>query len=192
MKHLPIVAFLLLCQVCFGQQVEIATSIAPEDLGAYKWILSGTAEENNVVIFRVTTVRDWPDGKVTTEHYDTVRYSPGNKQTGSAFFIDPLYFDSTRSTEPKWHFRALGSTGWIEGEYAGHSYNGDKAEINFKSEKWGKTKKIFETYIKSYDEASLLYGDLPPISPNSGWEWAGSPKKQSAQDAALNADKPRE
>jgi hypothetical protein len=59
MKYKHIVAFILLCQTCFGQRVEKANSIAPEDLGAYKWLLSATAQENQVVIFRVTTVRDW-------------------------------------------------------------------------------------------------------------------------------------
>lgn len=178
MKYTRTVAFLLLCQICFGQQVEKASSVAPEDLGAYKWILSGTAQEKQVVIFRVTTVRDW-NNKETTEVYDDVRYSPGKKETGSAFFIDPGYFDSTKIEEPKWNFRAFGSSGWIDGKFAGCSSSDEKAEINFESKKWGKTKKIFEVFIKTYEEASMLYDNLPKISPNIGWQWAGSPKTQS-------------
>ena len=183
MKNLLINAFLLLSPVCFAQQVEIATSISPEDIGAYKWILSGTAQENSVVVFRITTVREWPDGKVTTEIYDSVHYSPGKKQTASAFFIDPNYFDN-KGEEPTWHLRALGGTGSLTGKYAGHSYGDNKGEINFESEKWGKTKKVFETFIKSYDDAVSLYDGLPPMSTDGGWAWAGSPKTQSEQGVA--------
>ena len=183
MNYLLISACLLLSPICLAQQVEMATAISPEDLGAYKWNFSGTANEKSVVIFRVTTVREWPNGKVTTQIHDLVHYSPGKKQTASAFFIDPHYFEP-KEKEPKWRFSVLGGSGWIEGRYAGHSYGNNKGEINFKSEKWGKTKKVFETFIKSYDNAALLYNDLPPIPPNGGWSWAGSPKEQSKQDSA--------
>jgi hypothetical protein len=179
-------------KLCFAQKVEVAQSLSPEDLGAYKWILSGTAQESEVVVFRVTTIRTWPNGKITTQIYDTVCYSPGKQKTGTAFFIDPKYFNTSANEEPTWFFRALGGTGWITGEYAGSRYSDDKAEIAFESEKWGRTQKIFETFIKSYADAILLYEDLPSISPNSGWTWSGSPKKQTEQDAALNPDKPRE
>jgi hypothetical protein len=184
MKNILIHSFLLLSPVCFAQQVEIATTISPEDLGAYKWIFSGTAPENSVVIFRVTTIREWPDGKIiSTDIYDSVHYDPGKKQIGTAFFIDPHRFDP-KGEEPKWYFHALGGTGWIEGQYAGHTYGNTKNEINFKSEKFGNTKKVFETFIKSYDEAALLYDGFPTISKGSGWGWAGSPKKQSEQGGA--------
>jgi len=183
MKYNHIIASILLCQISFGQQVEQASSIAPEDLGAYKWILSGTAQENHVVIFRVTTKRDW-NNKFTTEIADTVCYSPGKKETRTAFFIDPAYFSSTGIEEPMWNFRALGSTGTIEGKFTGCSSSQDKAEINFESVKRGKTKKIFEVFIKTYEEASILYAGLPQISPSAGWHWGGSPKKQSEQGGA--------
>jgi hypothetical protein len=182
MKYKHIVAFILLCQTCFGQRVEKASSIAPEDLGAYKWLLSATAQENQVVIFRVTTVRDW-NNEVTTEIHDDVSYSPGKKKTGSAFFINPRYFD-TSVDEPKWNFQTLGGSGWIEGKFAECSSSDDKAEITFESKQWGKTKKIFQVFIKSYDEASKLYDGLPKISPNVGWGWSGSPKTQSEQGGA--------
>jgi len=189
MKRYLIITFLTFCHACFGQKVEVATSIAPEDLGAYKWILSGSARVDEVVIFRVTRIRGWPNGKVTKDIYDTVCYSPGEKETGTAFFFDPEYFNTSRNEEPKWHWKALGGTGWIEGKYAGHSSSGgDKAEINFESKSWGKTKIVFETLIKPYDEASRLYEELPQISPDGGWRWAGSPKKQTEQDAAPKAD----
>ena len=178
MKYTFFLASLVLSQLCFGQKVELSSTLAPEDLGAHKWIFSGTAQENQVVIFRVTTIREWPDGKVTTDIYDDVNYAPGEKQTGSAFFINPDYFKPT-DEDPKWHWRALGGTGWIEGKYNGHTYGDQKGEINFKSERWGKTKKIFETFIKSYKEAALLYEGLPAIPDNGGWGWAGSPKDNS-------------
>ncbi|MGJ8649913.1 MAG: hypothetical protein ACSHX4_06110 [Opitutaceae bacterium] len=180
MKHLPLIACLLLAPVCFGQKVELATSIAPEDLGAYKWTLSGTAEENNVVIFRLTTIREWPNGKVTTNIHDTVEYTPGKKQTVTAFFYDPHYFEN-RDKEPTWHFRAIGETGSIEGKYAGHSYGDGKNEIHFNSVRWGKTTKAFETFIMSHEAATLLHPDLPPIPENGGWAWAGDLKEQSEQ-----------
>jgi hypothetical protein len=181
MKNILIHSFLLLSPVCFAQQVEIATTISPEDLGAYKWIFSGTAPENSVVIFRVTTIREWPDGKViSTDIYDSVYYDPGKKQIGTAFFIDPHRFDP-KGDEPKWYFHAVRGTGWIEGQYAGHSYGNNKGEINFKSGKFGNTKMVLETFIKSYDEAKLMYNGFPTISKGSGWGWAGSPKKQSEQ-----------
>lgn len=183
MKYLLIITLLISGNVCFGQQVELATSIAPEDLGAYKWRLSGTAQENEVVIFRVTTVRDW-NGKVTTEINDTVCYAPGKKETGTAFFIDPDYFNTTRLGEPKWVWSVFGGSGWIEGKYAGHSYSEKKATISFKSKKWGKTQKILEVFVKPYEDAKLLYVKLPPISLSRSWSWAGSPKKQSKQVAA--------
>ena len=182
MKNLTIIGFLLLSPVCFAQQVEIATTISPEDLGAFKWIFSGTAQENSVVIFRVTTIREWPNGKViSTDIYDSVHYDPGKKQIGTAFFIDPNRFEP-KGEEPKWCWNALGGTGWIEGKYAGHSYGNNKGEIKFKSEKFGNTKKVFETFIKSYDEAARLYDGFPAITKGGGWGWAGSPKTQSEQD----------
>jgi len=181
MKKLLIGACLLHAPVCFAQQVEIAASLSPEDLGAYKWVFTGTAPKDSVIVFRVTTVREWSGGKVETRIYDTVHYSPGKEQSASVFFIDPHYFDRN-DEEPVWHFRALGGTGSIPGRYVSSSYGGNKGEINFVSEKWGKTKKIFEAFVKSYDDAVLLYGDLPSIVPNIGWSWAGSPKTQSEQD----------
>ena len=189
MKHLLISSFLLLCPICFAQQVEISTAISPDDLGAYKWILSGTAGEKSVVVFRVTTVREWPEGKVTTKIYDSVHYSPGKKQTESAFFIDPHYFDN-KEEDPTWHFRVFGGVGGIEGRYAGHSSGGDKAEIRFESERLGKTKKVLETFITSYDDAVKSYGDLPPISPDRGWIWAGSPTTSSEAGAEQPATAP--
>ena len=174
MKYKYIVVFILLCQSGIGQQVEKAKSIAPEDLGAYKWKLSGTAGDNQVVIFRMSTVKDW-DNKVFTKIQDTVYYSPGKKTTESAFFIDPKYFEQNVS-EPEWSFKALGSSGNIKGKFAGCSSSDDRTEINFESKKWGKTKKVFQVFIKSYEEASVLYDGLPKIIPNVGWQWSGSPK----------------
>lgn len=178
MKYKHIIALMFFCQTCFGQQVEKASSIAPEDIGAYKWILSGTAQENQVVIFRMATVREW-NNKETTEIYDTVCYSPGKKETGTAFFMDSAYFDGVGIDEPKWNFTVLGSTGSIHGKFAGASHSDDKAEITFESKKWGKTTKTFEVLIKSYTEALELYEDLPKLSSNSGWKWSGEPKKKS-------------
>ncbi len=183
MKKILICSFLLISPVCFAQEVEIATTLSPEDIGAYKWIFSGTAPENSVVIFRVTTVRERPDGTViSTDIYDTVRYEPGKKQIGQAFFFNPHNFEQTEE-EPKWYWRTMGGTGWIEGRYAGHSHGG-KNEISFQSEKFGKTKKVFETFIKPYDEAVLLYDGFPTISAGISWGWAGFPKKQSEQGGA--------
>jgi hypothetical protein len=180
-----IIAFLLLSPICFSQQVEIATTLSPEDLGAYKWILSGTAPENSVVIFRETTIREWPDGEViSTNIIDSVYYDPGKKRIGTAFFIDPHRFEP-KGEEPKWYFQSLGGSGWIEGQYAGHSHGG-RNEISFQSEKLGKvkTKMVFETFIKPYDEAALLYDGFPTISAGISWGWRGFPKKQSEQGGA--------
>ena len=174
MKITHVVAFILLGQPCSGQKVEKAGSVAPEDLGAYKWILSGTAQEDKVVIFRVSTMKDWND-KVITDIRDSVNYAPGKKQTGSAFFIDPKYFEP-KVDEPQWYYQALGSSGWIEGNFEECSFNDDRAEISFKSRKRGKTTKIFEVFIKSYEEASLIYEGLPKMTPGVGWSWSGSPK----------------
>lgn len=183
MKYKHIVASILLCQACCGQQIEKASSIAPEDLGAHKWILSGTALENQVVIFRQSTVKDW-DNRVMTDIKDTVCYSHGGKETFSVFFIDPKYFDTTRVDEPKWYLQALGSTDWIEGRFERFITSDKMLEITFASKKLGKTTKKYQVFIKSYEEASMLYDGLPKINPDIGWRWSGSPKAQSEQGGA--------
>ena len=118
--------------------------------------MSTVTEQNNEVITNVT---------------DTVCYSPGKKETESAFFIDPKYFDATRGDEdePEWKFRILKSSGWIVGRFAECSYSDNKAEISFESKQSEKTKKIIEVFVKSYEEASMLYHrGLPEISPDVG------------------------
>ena len=78
---------------------------------------------------------------------------------------------------PKWFWNALGGTGSIEGKFVRQKTSTRKiAEIEFQSEQWGKTVKTFETFIKPYEEAMLLYSSLPEIPTNGGWKWYGSPK----------------
>jgi hypothetical protein len=103
MKTVLALAFTVLCQSASAQQVKMAESLAPEDLGAFKWIFAETANENEVVVFRMTTVRE-RGGKLTTEHWDTVCYSPGKLQEHSAFFFDPTYFAFEEPPEPRWFF----------------------------------------------------------------------------------------
>ena len=96
--------------------------------------------------FRATTIREW-DGKLTIKIDGTVRYSPGKKEESAAFFIDPEYF-SDRTDYPKWHFKTSGSSGSIEGRYAGHSFSGKREEVNFESKKIAETRKVFDVIIR--------------------------------------------
>ena len=168
MKH--IIALIFLCQTCFGQQVEESSSITPGDLGAYKWTLSGTAQENQVVIFRVTTI-DSRNDELITRMSDSVHYSPGKKVTETAFFIDPRYFDPKRIDEPEWKYDVVGASGWIKGTHKSSLWGHDKGEISFVSKEWGETKIIFQVFIKSLEEASKLHRRLLKVTPNGGWSY---------------------
>ena len=180
MKHYLISLLLILCSSSFGQRVELATSISPADLGAHKWVLSGTPSENEVVIFRFTRVRVQHD-TTFSDVYDRVYYSPDEQQTATAFFFDPNFFDAKRTTEPTWSFQAFGSTGWITGKYTGECSRTNHAEIKFESKNGTKTTMTFETLIKPYNEAALWYDKLPDIKDNSDWCWAGFPVKETSK-----------
>ena len=109
--------------VAHSQTIQKADSISPKDFGAHKWILSGTASENEVLIFRVTTSRDRKDNPIT-EVYDSVHYLPDKEIQMSAFFYDPNYFDMTRTEEPEWFFKALEELRGSRGN--GHVQNQEK------------------------------------------------------------------
>jgi len=174
MKHLIILSSLFLLHTAITAQEIVANApIEPNDLGAHKWVLTATADEKSVVVFRCTTIRDWGNKK-TTRVYDSICYDPKKEQRDKAFFIDPKYFSPSDNEEPTWHWCVFGGSGSIQGQWDGSSSSSDKATVTFVSEKWGKTTKIMEVFVKPYTEMKAEYPNLPDIRPNNSWSFGGS------------------
>lgn len=173
MRIFATLAAILLTISLYGQTVREAEFLTPEDLGAYKWVLSGTAAEGEVVIFRMVTTRVYPNGEKNVQTYDSVTCMPGKEQQASALFINPNYWH-TDAPQNIWRWRALGSSGTINGKYQGDGFDGKSAHINFEGENGTKYTYRFSSYVMSYEGAKKLHPDLPDYpSPGAGWGWAG-------------------
>lgn len=167
---------LVIAHLAFAQTVEVATSLSPQDFGAHKWVLSGTPQAGEVIVFRVTTFKE-RNGQATKQIHDEVHYSPGRTVVETIFFLDIHFFDPRWTGEPEWCVRGLES-GWINGKFAGAKSRDGQAEIAFESKGGDKTRKVFEAFIQSYADAALTYEGLPPLEPDGGWGWSGEPMAQ--------------
>lgn len=111
---IPLIA-LLVFSISVSAEVTESPSLAPEDIGAFKWVIGATGNAGEVVILRCS--RTWTVGD--TKHVDThdiVSYNPGKRFEDSFVAIDPDYFNPYDKTEHKWHIKRFGGSGWLEGE----------------------------------------------------------------------------
>lgn len=155
--------------------VTSAPQLAPEDIGAYKWIISETGGDGEVVILRhIRTKTSGGDSQKETR--DTVANAPGEKQEGTFVAINPTYFDPDHDGEPNWHIAAFGGSAWCLGEVAESETSDNYGKIRFEKEDGSSTEFEFMAIVMPYAEAKELYPDLPEATRN--WKWSGSPKSE--------------
>jgi hypothetical protein len=165
-----VILMTILCTIhsALGQQVSKADHLAPEDLGAYKWILSGTASTNEVVVFRRTRTTTHGDTVIQRDVLDCVHrcHIPDTRVEEAVLYYDANFFKDT--IEERWRFKGLGAVGGVSGDIQRCSSDG---RIAFKDgiSKGTLQTIVYEVLIMSYSEAKQIHPDLPPIEPNKGW-----------------------
>tara|TARA_R110000850_G_scaffold157708_3_gene281770 strand:- start:698 stop:1327 length:630 start_codon:yes stop_codon:yes gene_type:complete len=166
---------LLIFSISVSAEVTKSPSLAPEDIGAFKWVIGATGNAGEVVILRWS--RTWTVGD--TKHvntHDMVSYDPGKRFEDSFVAIDPDHFNPYDKIEHKWHIKKFGGSGWIEGEYSGSSTGGNHGAIKFTNKKGQTYEYKFFAIVMSHQEAAGIYDGLPDDS-TTGWKWGGEPKK---------------
>ena len=71
-----LITTLLVFTIPLSAEVTRSPSLAPEDLGAFKWVIGATGGEGEVVVLRRVRTRVIGD-KNKVEIYDSVAYDPG-------------------------------------------------------------------------------------------------------------------
>lgn len=164
----------VLALASFGNaDVSPSPSLAPEDIGAFKWIVGATGGEGEVVILRHSRTRT-NEGKEHKEIHDMVSYSPGKRHEGSFVAINPNYFNVDSIEEPNWHIAAFGGSGWCPGKYDGSESGDNYGMIRFRDKSGTIIKYEFTAIVMSYEEAKKHYADFPDKD-STGWKWGGTP-----------------
>jgi hypothetical protein len=151
-----------------------ANAIAPEDLGAVKWRVTGTGGQAEVVVFRMIRRIG---GKVSDAH-DFVHHHPGKEVVETIFAINPDFFRRRTDGKQEWHLAAFGGSAWIQGKKSESFSDGKTARLKFVSDMGEEITYEFFCLVMKHADAAKMYGEkesFPSIKDIGLWAWGGTP-----------------
>lgn len=154
-------------------EISAASWIAPEDIGAVKWKVTGKGGDGEVVIFRTVCEVNG----VFSDAHDMVYYRPGQECEGSVFAINPDFFRPKKDRLEDWHIAAFGGSRWVKSKGRGTFCDGKNATLTFHTEEGEMTLNFFVLVVK-YEEAVKNYdkeSPMPGIANGRTWMWGGTP-----------------